>query len=184
MTLATSLLNLDVNGNYILSPIVGKYTVWLCIETACFYLYMLAAMLYIFVIQMKSACCDATEISDMKKALTDFISYSAYNIAWFAFNFVLCTMPAVCIIIESPEMEEQGKDASYFPILYTLWGMHVIAFIVQIFIYTRAPKVTDHLDANFGKDDNFKLSAEAADASPAGDNVKIGDTRVLPSVSL
>jgi len=76
--------------------------VWLIIETACFYLYMIATMIYIFFRQMQSACCDAIQVSDMKKALSDFIYYSANNLTWFAFNFVLCTMPAICICIDNP----------------------------------------------------------------------------------
>jgi len=89
---------------------------------------------------MKSACCDSIEVSDMKKALTDFITYSSNNLTWFAFNFVLCTMPIVCIIIDNDSLYTPCGTQSYFPILYTLWGMHVVAFMCQITIYKKDPK--------------------------------------------
>ena len=98
----------------------------------------------------------------MKKALTDFIAYSHNNITWFSFNFVLCTMPAMCILIDSDSvgMVKPGADGSYYRILYTLWGLHVIAFICQWVIYSRDPDEVEryHLHSAFDKDDQFKMN--------------------------
>ena len=74
--------------------IEGNDQVWLIIETACFYLYVLAAVFYIVWRQLAGVCWKkASEKSDMSKALNDFIEYATLNLTWFSFNFVLCMMP-------------------------------------------------------------------------------------------
>ena len=75
----------------------------------------------------------------MKKALTDFIMYSSINLTWFAFNFLLITMPAFSMWMSSPELELKGVTKSYMPIVLTLNISHVIAFAVKVFIYSRVP---------------------------------------------
>ena len=101
----------------------------------------------------------------MKKVLTDFITYSSNNLTWFAFNFVLVTMPPVCILLDDQDLWFAGKTSSYFKIIYTLWGMHILAFICQIFIYKRSPKDKADIVAHFDKDDQFRQS-DAATSAP------------------
>ena len=165
LSLANELLHKLPDNTYRLNKIKGDRTIWLILETACFYLYMIAAMIYIFVRQMESACCDALQVSDMKKVLTDFITYSSNNLTWFAFNFVLVTMPPVCILLDDQDLWFAGKTSSYFKIIYTLWGMHILAFICQIFIYKRSPKDKADIVAHFDKDDQFRQS-DAATSAP------------------
>mmetsp|Transcript_6940 Transcript_6940/g.9635 ORF Transcript_6940/g.9635 Transcript_6940/m.9635 type:complete len:301 (+) Transcript_6940:496-1398(+) len=139
---------------------------WLMIETCCFYLYMLAAIVFILVRQLQSAWCDALETADMKKALTDYVQYSMLNLTWFAINFVTCAMPPVCIWLNSDEaLDRAGYDQSFQPVIYTLWAMHLIAFLAQVFIYDTVEKKEEdevsrpNLQTSFDKDDGFKLQA-------------------------
>ena len=82
---------------------------WLLIETACFYLYVTSAILFVLWRQLISVCARSVEISDMYKSLTDFIVYSAHNLTWFAINFVCCTMPLVCLfLLVGPHNEIAG----------------------------------------------------------------------------
>lgn len=74
-------------------------------------------------------------MSDRKKALMDFLSYSHYNLVWFSLNFVLCTMPAIAIIFTTSDLDMNGKDHTLIPITLTLWIMHIIAFLTQVYIY-------------------------------------------------
>ena len=81
-------------------PIEGIRTTWLVIETSCFYLYLMAAVFYILWRGVFSSCCETgTEASDMYKALTDYIRYSSINLTWFSFNFVLISMPPLCMFV-------------------------------------------------------------------------------------
>ena len=161
MVLAKTMLIDKGNGVYDLRPIRGGFMIWLILETACFYLYMISNMIYILVRQVESVFWSATPISDMKKALTDFISYSSNNLTWFAFNFVLCTMPPICLVLDDPDLWKHKIDDSYKKITYTLWAMHVLAFVCQFFIYKRSPK--DSEKANSEQDDQFKRSDVAGE---------------------
>lgn len=79
---------------------------------------------------------DSLQKSDMSKVLQDFISYAAINLTWFAINFVLVTMPPILIWnLDSPELTIEGNTGTYMPIIYTLWGMHVLHFLFQLRIY-------------------------------------------------
>ena len=133
------------------------------IETACFFLYMFSATVYILIRQLQSAWCDSLQVSDRKKALMDFLSYSHYNLIWFSINFVLCTMPLVALFISNENLYLKGKDQSLVPITLTLWGMHTIVFLCQVFIYQKVehkdePKAKpEALKTSFDKDDGFKL---------------------------
>ena len=73
--------------------------IWLVIETATFYLYMLATVAYIGGMTIIRAFEASNGVSDAKKAMLDFIKYASVNLTWFALNFVLCTMPPVCIFV-------------------------------------------------------------------------------------
>ena len=108
---------------------------WLCIETACFYLYVLAAVFYIGW-RMAIGISDANEQSDMEKALNDFIEYSNLNLTWFAFNFVLiCLPPIVLFILDDDSLQIQGATGNYAPIVYILWAMHCVQIFTNMRIY-------------------------------------------------
>ena len=77
----------------------GSQTIWLVIETATFYLYMLATVVYIGGMTIYRSFESSSGVSDRKKAMLDFISYASVNLTWFALNFVLCTMPPLCIFV-------------------------------------------------------------------------------------
>ena len=118
------------NNEYHFEPIKGNRMIWLILETCCFYVYMIAAMVYIAVRQCQSCCRNSIKESDMKKVTTDFILYSSNNLTWFAFNFVLITMPPLCWLMDAFSLDKPGATQSYLPILLTLRGMHIIAFAV------------------------------------------------------
>lgn len=105
------------------------------LETACFYLYMLAAMTYIFFRQLQSAGESAEGVSDRLKVLTDFIDYSKQNLTWFSLNYVLCTMPLICILLESATKHKTLHTQSYLPIMYVLWAMHAANFFIHSLVY-------------------------------------------------
>ena len=109
-------------------------------EAACFYLYMLATVIYIVWRMMVGAWCkSAYEKSDMYKATTDFIEYANINLTWFAFNIVVCLMPPVCMFaLQSDYLEIADQDGSYVRIMYTLWGMHTVHFLSMLRIYAPA----------------------------------------------
>ena len=83
------------------------------------------------------------EKSDLSKALKDFIDYAELNLTWFSFNFVLCMMPPFCMyILDSNSLRIEGRDSSFVPIMYTLWGMHSIHFALLPRIYTFKDEVS------------------------------------------
>ena len=83
----------------------------------------------------------------MKKALTDFISYSHINLTWFGINFLLCSMPGFAIWMSNPALELKDTTKTYLPIVITLLAMHIIAFGAKIFIYSRVePKAAEKSD--------------------------------------
>lgn len=93
--------------------------------------------------------------------MTDFITYASINLTWFAFNFVLCALPLVCILLQSDSANLifEGKTASYAPIVYTLFGMHLLHFVCKMKIYkiekVKGGDVTEagDLSSQFDKDD-------------------------------
>ena len=97
MTLADALVDCS-GGTCVVHPVQGNSMVWLMIETACFYLYVMATVIFIGWRQMNGICCERASITgDMAKVLNDFIKYATINLTWFSFNFVLCTLPAILI---------------------------------------------------------------------------------------
>lgn len=154
MTLADEII--DASGN--VGDIVGVRTLWLLIETFCFYAYMTATAAYIAWMMTRGICEKATPKSDMAKALNDFIGYASINLTWFAFNWVLCLMPPICIyMINGPHLVFSDRTESYLPLMYTMWAMHCIAFLVKLRVY----KIDVRKDKKFtekkvdAKDDDF-----------------------------
>ena len=137
LILAHYIFRCDAKGNCVMNPIVGNKTTWLVMEMACFYLYMLATVFYIIWRTLRSTCCETgEEKSDMYKALTDFINYSAINLTWFAINFVMVTMPLVSIVLlQGDYMVNPEASGSYESLVWILWGMHVVAFLFKMRIY-------------------------------------------------
>jgi hypothetical protein len=101
----------------------------------CFYSYVLATIVYIMYRMLKGVCAKADRDSDMSKAMHDFIEYAAINLTWFAFNFVLCVLPPLCMLVQSNDLEIKGKTQSYAILLYILWGMNCLHFMFTIRIY-------------------------------------------------
>ena len=120
-----------------MNPIVGNKTTWLVMEMACFYLYVIATVFYIIWQTISNTIYETgDEVSDMYKALTDFISYSTINLTWFAINFVMVIMPLLSIfLLQADNMVNPGAKGSYEPLIWTLWAMHVLAFGLQRRIY-------------------------------------------------
>ena len=161
------------NGGTTLNHIVGNRMAWLCIETACFYLYVLAAVFYIGW-RMATGISDANEKSDMEKALNDFIEYSNLNLTWFAFNFVLiCLPPIVIFVLQDEYLEIQGATGSYTPLVYILWMVHCIQIFLNLRIYKieaqGAEEKTEHYTkvAKFDKDDQVMLEPTPGAEPPA-----------------
>lgn len=98
-------VNDGANTHYSLQAMDSNRMTWLLIEAACFYCYMLSAMTYLLYQSFRSCLCSATPIQDRRKALTDFISFSYYNMTWFALSFVLCIMPIICRVLTSYTLE-------------------------------------------------------------------------------
>lgn len=99
-------------------------------ETACFYLYVLATVFYIAYRTLNGTCCKTgEEEADMYKGLTDFISYSSINLTWFSINFVMVTMPPLSLFfLQEDKMVNSQASGSYKPLIWILWGMHLLAF--------------------------------------------------------
>jgi hypothetical protein len=138
LVLGHALINCPENGNRCtMEPLTGHRTTWLVIETACFYLYMIATMAYIVSRTMYSVIAEPPlEKSDMYKTLTDFISYANINLTWFALNFVICMMPPLCIYgIGQYGLQREEATGSYLPIMYVLWVTHCVSFAAQLRIY-------------------------------------------------
>ena len=77
--------------------ITGTETIWITIETFCFYSYLYATVAYIAGMVIKSACMPSKQVSDFKKAVLDTVKYANINLTWFSLNFVLVSMPPMCI---------------------------------------------------------------------------------------
>ena len=166
MVLYDDMFVCSAEGDCYFDGINGNRTTWLVIETACFYMYVLATVFYIIWRQCVGIFDgDTLAKSDMTKALQDFITYAAINLTWFAINFVLVMMPPILLYcIDGPTLQLPGSTGSYIPIIYCLWGMHFCHFIFQLRIYD----ITDEsmkkhsgtgaaVDTAFDQDDAFKL---------------------------
>ena len=92
----------------------------------------------------------------MNKAVTDFIVYANINLTWFAFNFVLVTLPPVCIYVyDSDFLVMDDRKESYLGIIYTLWITHMVAFLMKMRIYY--PKQKEFQTEEDNSDDFIKV---------------------------
>ena len=100
-------------------------------------MYVLSASFYIAGRMFISTCFEkANEPSDMNKAVTDFIVYAKINLTWFAFNFVMVTLPPICIFTYNTDhLIIHDRNESYIGIVYALWIMHIITFGMKMRIY-------------------------------------------------
>ena len=120
--------------------------IWLVIETATFYLYMTATVVYIGGMTLIRTFESSSGVSDAKKAMLDFIKYAAVNLTWFALNFVLCTMPPVCIYVlqqNTGGLTLEDKDGSFLPNMYLIWAIHVLTFLPKMRIFKILPQGAD-----------------------------------------
>jgi len=91
-------------------------------------------------------------VSDMAKAMNDFITYSSINLTWFSFNFVLCTLPPLCIFLirgVAPDLVKQDQEKSYTSLMYVLWILHIISFVFSLRIY-KTQRNTERTNADEG----------------------------------
>ena len=160
------------------TPIHGNKTVWLLLETSVFYLYILSTVAYIVWRQCAGIFHSAELISDMAKAVNDFIEYAELNLTWFAFNIVLIFMPVMCIMVQNPMLVKAGEDASYLPIMLTLMSVNILVFLFKMRIYKieelQAAQPGESIDANKGlddKDDDFKLQNKEGKIGDANKNM-------------
>ena len=149
-----------------MKQIRGQRTIWLLIETSCFFMYVLSASIYIAGRMIISSCFEkANEPSDMNKAVTDFIVYANINLTWFAFNFVMTTLPPLCLYAYNFDgLGNLSMLESYEGIMYVLWIMHLITFAIKPRIYYPKLKDADKIDED--NSDNF-TSALIMDQQPS-----------------
>ena len=133
-------------GSCTIGQIKGSQTIWLVIETATFYLYMFATVIYIAGMALIRTFESSSAVSDARKAVLDFISYAAINLTWFALNFVLCTMPPLCIFVlqrNTGGLTLEGKDGSFLPNMFLIWAIHVLTFLPKMRILKIVPQGAD-----------------------------------------
>ena len=136
MVLADELIDCSAGVCHV-KTIKGNRTIWLLIETSCFYMYVLSAAFYIAGMMIVSTCFEKANLpSDMNKAVTDFIVYADINLTWFAFNFVQITLPPLCLYAYNFDAPgDFNLRESYEGIMYTLWITHMICFAMKTRIY-------------------------------------------------
>ena len=131
----------DIGERLVLRDPENSYMVWLYIEIYCFYLYMVSTGCYIMYHQIFVGYCfkKPEEKSDMNKAICDFIEYAYSNLIWFAFNFVLVTMPAIAAWKVNPDentkLERTDGDIHYGYILIAVASINFIQFLLRPAIY-------------------------------------------------
>ena len=88
---------------------------------------------------------------------------------WFALNFVLCTMPPICIfwLNSYDDLIRKRFDGTYAPIMYLTW----ITNLITLFCRNRIIKVNnmgigqlneaDIIESSFGKDEAFQPKEES-----------------------
>ena len=90
------------------------------------------------------------------------ITYSNINLTWFALNFVLCTMPPMCIYSLEREVGSKAlmqSNESYIGQMYLLWAVHVITFLPKMRIFkVKLKKVDTPLDECI--DDDFQRAPD------------------------
>lgn len=84
-----------------------------------------------------------SEVSDMRKTITDFIEYAKDNLIWFAFNLVMIFMPLICIFILNPNAENldiADAEMSYTSLLVVCCIANLVQFALRPRIYTYEKK--------------------------------------------
>ena len=134
MMLAEELIDCSTDSEKCIfrSPYGNRMT-WLLIETSAFYLYVFATIFYMAWHMIRGVCETPDDHSDRSKAIQDFIVYTSMNLTWFSLNFVLCTMPAVCIfwLNKNETLVRKRYDGSYAPIMYIIWITHMIVLFFK-----------------------------------------------------
>lgn len=157
-------------GECELAPPSDTYMAWLMIEIYCFYTYLVSAIFYICFHQLVEGICMYKESSksDMRKTITDFISYTSSNLTWFAINWVLIAMPVICIVNldqKSIILDRSNADMSYKILLVCVCICNVFQFCLRPRIYTverkqrlygdEPEKTTEVSDANVDAYENL-----------------------------
>ena len=116
-------------------------------------------MVYTAGVMLASTCRPAKQISDYKKAVLDHLSYAAINLTWFSLNFVLVTMPPICVFLLQEHIEMgtmDGETGSHYPIMLVIWLGHMLTFMVKLRIY----KIKDKETQVENNDDDFQRPSD------------------------
>ena len=127
------------------------------IETFAFYIYMFAAVGFIFEFQLRSTWLNAP-VSDITKSVKDFITYASINLTWYSFNFVLIIVPGLLIFMMDTEhdgIRMHHRKGSYHNLMLWLWGTHIVQFIINRKIYVLQERTED--------DDGFQNPGASSD---------------------
>lgn len=112
--------------------------IWLVLEVFCFYLYILSTVFYIAGKMIISAFMKVEQVADYKKAVLDIITYASINLTWFSINFVMVTLPPICIYFLDKHvgyLELEGKTGTYHPLMFMIWATHLLTFLPKMTIY-------------------------------------------------
>lgn len=127
---------------------------------------MFAACVYTMVMMIASACRPASQVSDFKKAVLDHIAYASINLTWFSLNFVLVTVPPLCIFVLERYTDLgalEANTASFHPIMCAIWAIHLLTFLVKLRIYKLKDEEQSAIDIN---DDDFQRPPDDVKAAP------------------
>ena len=181
MVLVEELVDCSDPERCTLRGVYGNRMTWLVIETSAFYLYALATVIYIAAHMIKGACETPDPHSDRAKAMSDFIVYTSMNLTWFALNFVLVTMPPLCIfwLNKYDSLVRKRFEGTYAPIMYLTWLTNITILVSKRRVISIKNmgigqlNEADIIESSFGKDDSFKPKGSASEgkeeAGPAGE---------------
>ena len=141
--------------------------IWLILEAFCFYLYIFSAVFYIAGKMIISSFVKVEQVSDFKKAVLDIITYASINLTWFSINFVLVTLPPICIYFLDKHvgnLELEGRTGTYHPLMFMIWAIHLLTFLPKMTIYSVIPRqydsnILDEDDDSYARPSNDQIDA-------------------------
>ena len=112
------------------------------------------------IVMVVSACRPASQVSDFKKAVLDHIAYASINLTWFSLNFVLVTLPPLCIFVLERYTHLgtlEANTASFHSIMCAIWAIHLLTFLVKLRIYKLKDKEEPAVNIN---DDDYQRPSD------------------------
>ena len=134
---------------------------------------MFATCVYTMVVMIVSACRPANQVSDFKKAVLDHIVYASINLTWFSLNFVLVTLPPLCIFVLERYTHLgtlEAGTASFHSVMCAIWAIHLLTFLVKLRIYKLKDKEEPAVNIN---DDDYQRPADIAKAAEKTNNLNV-----------